>query len=198
MSDKHPPQPQYLDVIANAFKTAQAWKFATFTVGAVAAILAFALVSSTRNTPVVLVPYELATASERMTVTTNGEIKGTSHEYLANIALGDLSLILNFSPDNVVTQHKRFLNRLTEDLYALQKETLLGLADDLKRKGITQSFYPQEVRVTPEGTRVVITGTQIRYMAGKEMQRAPLTYIVSYKVYKGYMHVADLRQENAS
>lgn len=193
MSDKKPPQ--YLDVVANAFKTAQAWKAACFFLGAVSLLLAYALVSSARNTPVVLVPYELATSGERMKVTTNGEIKGTSSEYLANVALGDLSLILNYTPDNVITQHKRFLNRVTDELYAQQRETLLGLAAELKKQGITQSFYPSEVRVTPEGTRVLIVGTQVRYMAGKEMQRVQLRYQISYTVYKGFMHVADLHQE---
>lgn len=193
MSEKKTPP--YLDVVANAFKTAQAWRTATFVVSSVAAMLAFALVQNARNTPVVLVPYELASSGERMTVTTNGEIRGTSNEYLANVAMGDLGLILNFTPDNVLTQHKRFLNRVTEDLYAQQKEQLLGLAEQLKKDNITQSFYPSEVRVTPEGNRAVITGTQIRYLAGKEMQRVKLTYVISYKVYKGYMHVSDLRQE---
>jgi type IV conjugative transfer system protein TraE len=192
MSEKKPPP--YLDVVANAFKTAQAWRTATFVVGAVAIALAFALVSSTRNTPVVLVPESLATSSDRMTVTTNGEIKGTSNEYVANVAMGDLSLILNFTPENVVTQHKRFLNRVTDDLYVQQKEKLLAQAAQLKSDNITQSFFPSEVRVTPEGNSAVIEGTQIRYVGGKEMQRVSLTYVISYKVYKGYMHVADLHQ----
>lgn len=195
MSEKKPPP--YLDVVANAFKTAQAWRTATFVVGAVAIALAFALVSSTRNTPVVLVPENLATSSDRMTVTTNGEIKGTSNEYVANVAMGDLSLILNFTPENVVTQHKRFLNRVTDDLYVQQKETLLAQAAQLKSDNITQSFFPSEVRVTPEGNSAVIQGTQIRYVGGKEMQRVSLTYVISYKVYKGYMHVADLHQETS-
>jgi type IV conjugative transfer system protein TraE len=196
MSDKKPPP--YLDVVANAFKTAQAWRTATLVVSAVAVMLAFALVSSARNTPVVLVPEALATSGERMTVTTNGEIRGTSNEYVANVAMGDLSLILNFTPENVVTQHKRFLNRVTDDLYVQQKEALLAQANQLKKDNLTQSFFPSEVRVAPEGNRAVIQGTQIRYVAGKEMQRVSLTYVISYKVYKGYMHVADLHQETSA
>lgn len=195
MSDKKTPS--YLDVIANVSRTAQAWRFSTFVLTGLVVVLTYALVHSARNTPVVLVPYELASSGERMTVTTNGEIRGTSNEYVANIAMGDLSLILNFTPDNVLTQHKRFLNRVTEELYAQQKETLLGLAEELKKKGVTQSFYPTEVRVASDGARVVVRGTQIRYLAGKELQRVTMTYVISYKAYKGYMHVADLRQESA-
>jgi type IV conjugative transfer system protein TraE len=185
----------YLDVVANAFKAKEAWRMATFVVSAVAIMLAFALVQNTRNTPVVLVPHDLASAGTRMKVETNGELRGTSQEYLANAALGDVSLILNFTPDNVQTQYKRFLNRLTEALYGEQKETMLGQAEQLRKDGITQSFNPTDVKVSTAGDRVDVSGTQIRYRAGTELQRANVTYSISYKVYKGYLHVSDLRQK---
>ncbi|MNR71644.1 TraE protein [compost metagenome] len=185
----------YLDVIANAFKTAQAWRTASMFLGAIALMLAAALIYQQRNTPVVLVPYDLASSGKQMTVTTNGEIRGTSYEYMANTALSDASLILNFIPDNVVTQTTRFLNRLTDDLYGQQREPLLAQADDFKRRGVTQSFYPADIRVSPDGKRVEIDGTQLRWVGGKETLRTKLTYVITYKVFKGYLHVADLRQQ---
>lgn len=194
MTDKK--SPQYLEVVANAFKTAQAWRMASFVLAAVVGLLAYALVSQSRNTPVVLVPYDLAAAGKEMSITTNGDLRGTSTEYMANIALGDLSLILNFTPDNVRSQYRRFLNRATEDLYGTQKELLLADAEKLKDKGITQSFYPSDVSLLPDGTSVEVSGTQIRWMAGQETLRTKVTYVLSYKVYKGYMHVADLRQKS--
>jgi type IV conjugative transfer system protein TraE len=192
MSD---PKQNYLDSVANAFQTAQAWKTATYTLGAAVIFLVGALIYQQRNTPVVLVPHDLAASSARVTVTTNGEIRGTSSEYMANTAMSDASLILNFIPDNVVTQTTRFLNRLTEDLYGEQREQLLAQAEDFKRRGVTQSFYPSEIKVSPDGTRVQIDGTQLRWVGGKETLRAKLTYVITYKVYKGYLHVADLRQQ---
>lgn len=194
MSEKN-KSPQYLDVMANAFKAKEAWRMATFIVSGIAVMLAFGLVNQSRNTPVVLVPMEVATAKGPMEVTTNGVINGTSQEYAANIALGDLSLILNFTPETVQTQYKRFLNRLTDSLYGSQKEALLGQADQLRRDGITQSFFPVEVNVNTASDRVEITGTQLRYRAGTELQRDRITYSISYKVYKGYMHVSDLQQK---
>lgn len=185
----------YLDVVANAFKTAQAWKMTTLVLAGLVVFLVFALISQGRNTPVVLVPYDLASSAGRVTVNTNGEIRGTSSEYMANTALSDLSLILNFTPDNVVTQHQRFLNRLTETLYGSQREALLAQADELKRKAITQSFFPDEVRVMPDGSKIEVSGTQIRYQGGKETLRSKVTYFISYKVFKGYMHVSDVRQK---
>lgn len=187
--------PQYLDVVANAFKAAQAWRFASFTLAAVVAILSYALIYQSRNTPVVLVPYDLAVSDKTMAVPVNGELRGTSYEYMANTALSDLTLILNFTPDNVITQHQRFLNRVTEELYGQQRETLLAQADDYKRHTITQSFYPLSIKVNPESTVVEITGTQLRWTGGKETVRSSVTYLVTYTVFKGYLHVSDLRQK---
>ncbi|KWU17815.1 TraE/TraK family type IV conjugative transfer system protein [Burkholderia cenocepacia] len=191
-------QTSYLDAVANAFKAVQAWKTATLFLGGVVLVLVFALIYQARNTPVVLVPFDLASSGKSMTVTTNGEIRGTSFEYMANTAMSDASLILNFIPDDVVTQTTRFLNRLTEDLYGQQRETLLAQAEDFKKRGVTQSFYPSEVRVSSDGTRVEIDGTQIRWVGGKETLRTHVTYVITYKVFKGYLHVADLRQKTDS
>ncbi len=187
--------PQYLEVVANAFKTAQAWRMATFVLSGVVAVLAFSLVSQARNTPVVLVPYDLAANGKNMTVTTNGEIRGTSVEYMANIGLADLALILNFTPDNVLSQTQRFLNRTTESLYGAQRETLLAQAAEFKSRNVSQSFYPADVKLSADGSRVEIVGTQIRWMGGKDTFRQKVTYILSYKVFKGFLHIADLRQK---
>lgn len=191
MADK---QPNYLDVVANAFSAAKAWRTATFVLAAVVAFLAYSLVSQQRNTPVVLVPFELATSGRNMQVTTSGELRGTSSEYMANMGLSDLGLILNFTPDNVISQHMRFLNRLTEQLYGQQRENLLAQADDYRRRSMTQSFYPRDVKVSTDSTKVSITGTQIRWIGGKESARSTVTYELTYRIFRGYAHISDLRQ----
>jgi type IV conjugative transfer system protein TraE len=189
------PKPgNYLEVVANAFKAAQAWRAATFALGVVVAILAFALVQSARNATVILLPHDLATIDQKMTVPLSGELRGTSVEYVANIAMADLALILNFTPDNVLTQHQRFLNRLTETLYGSQREVLLAQAAEMKQRNITQAFFPTEVRVSPDSTTAQVSGTQIRYIGGKETMRLRVQYTITYSVHRGYMHVSDLRQ----
>jgi len=195
MSDKNTP---YLDVIANAFSAVKAWRAAAFTLAAVVAFLAWALMYQARNNPVVLVPFELATSGKNMKVAVNGELRGTSQEYMANTAMSDLTLILNFTPDNVVSQHQRFLNRVTEDLFATQRDNLLAQADEYKRRVMTQSFYPDSVKVSTDSTRVEISGTQIRWMSGKETLRSRVTYVLTYKISQGYLHVADLRQKTGA
>lgn len=186
----------FIELSSNAFKAIQAWKFAAFFLAAVVAFLAFALVYQARNVPVVLIPHELAASSQRMQVPLNGELKGTSFEYMANAGLSDLSLILNFTPDNVISQHQRFMNRLTESLYGAQRETLLAQAEGFKRRAVTQSFYPTNIKVSPDYRVVEITGTQMRWVGGKESVRSSVTYFVTYTMFKGFLHVSDLRQKS--
>jgi type IV conjugative transfer system protein TraE len=186
--------PHYLGATANAARTTQAWKYASFVLGAVVVLLAHALISQARNAPVVLVPFELATSTGKMNVSVNGEMRGTSSEYLANLGLSDLTLILNFIPDNVISQHQRFLNRLTDELFGQQRENLLAQAEDYKNRSITQSFYTSGIKVSADSTKVEISGTQVRWVGGKDI-RTNVTYVLTYKSFKGFMHVSDLRQE---
>lgn len=186
---------KYIQLTSNAFKAVQAWKFATFVLAGVCVLLVFSLIYQARNAPVVLVPHDLAASSARVTVPLNGELRGTSHEYLSNVALSDLSLILNFTPDNVISQHQRFMNRLTEDLYGNTREKLLADAQTFKSRAVTQSFYPTNVKVSSDFRRVEVTGTQLRWVGGKESVRSTVVYTVTYSMFKGFLHVSDLRQQ---
>lgn len=185
--------PHYLGVTANATRATQAWKYSAFLLGAMTLAFAYLYVNEVRNSPIILVPFELATSKGNMTVNVNGELRGTNSEYMANMGLSDLSLILNFIPDNVISQHQRFLNRLTEELFGQQRENLLAQAEDYKRNSVTQSFYASGVKVSQDSSKVEISGTQIRWIGGKDI-RTNVTYVLTYKSFKGFMHVSDLRQ----
>jgi type IV conjugative transfer system protein TraE len=191
MADENP---HYLGATANANRATQAWKYASFLLGGMAIAFAYLFVGQVRNAPIALIPYDLATAKGNMTVNVNGELRGTNAEYVANLGLSDLTLILNFTPDNVISQHQRFLNRLTEELYGTQRENLLAQAEDYKRRSYTQAFYTSGVKVSSDSSTVEITGTQIRWIGGKDI-RTTVTYVLTYKSYKGFMHVSDLRQK---
>lgn len=188
----------YTDSIANAFQTVRAWQTATFVVGAVALSLAAGLVYMSQNAPTVLVPFDFAANNARMKVMTNGEIRGTSNEYLVNTALSDIALVTNFTPDTIVTQYERFLNRTTESLYATQYATLRAEAKQLRSDATTQAFFPNErTRVLGKGDRVEVSGTLIRWIADREIVRQPMTYVITYSVFRGYFHVADVRTAEA-
>jgi hypothetical protein len=188
----------YLDSVSAAFSEAKAWKMTTFVLGVVAVILSFQLVNQARNRPVVLVPYHAASDMGRVEVTTSGELRGTSSEYVANLAMADLGHILTFNPDSAITSTKRFLNRTTEQLYQSQEQVLLARAADNKQRGVTQSFFPGKVSVSTDRTKAEVTGRLVTSVGGKETQSITITYVLTYDASKGYPHVASITQKNAS
>lgn len=193
------PKQTYLDSIANAFNEAKAWRMATMALGAAVVFLTGALVFTAQNVPTVLVPHDFAANNARVKVTTNGEIRGTSQEYLANLALSDVSLVMNFTPETVVTQYERFLNRTSESLYGSQSLALREEAKGLKKDGVTQAFFPDErTKVSIDGNAVEVSGTIIRWMADREVLRQSARYRITYSVYRGYFHIKDLRSAEAA
>ena len=183
----------YLDVVANAFQEAKAWKFTSLTLGLVAGALAFGLIYESRNAPVILVPYNLATEQGPLKIKPNGKAGQTSPDYLIQIGLGDLATVLNWTPENVEIQHQRFLNRMTPELYAEQNVKLLGDAADFKNSSVTESFYPMGSRVDAAHNQVIVDGTLVRWTGEKETLRLKVTYTITYAPHNGYLHVSGLR-----
>jgi hypothetical protein len=193
------PKPTYLDTIANSINETKAWRLASLVLGASVVFLTGALIFTAQNIPTILVPHDFAVNNERVKVTTNGEIRGTSGEYLVNLALSDISLITNFTPETVQTQYARFLNRTTDSLFANQGATLRAEATSLRKEATTQAFFPNErTRASTEGNKVEVSGTLIRWLSDREIVRQSETYVITYSVFKGYFHVSDIRTLNAA
>lgn len=187
----------YLDSVTAAFKEVHAWKAATLIVGAIAVILAYQLANQSRRQPVALLPYAVATDMGRVSVTTNGELRGTSSEYMANLASADISLLLTFTPENVLTSTRRFLNRLTISAYQAQEQKLLAAAADNKDRAVTQSFFPTKLAVSPDRTQVEVTGKLVTSLGGKDAGSTAVTYVVTYDAASaGYPQVHSVTIKN--
>lgn len=186
---------KYADAVSNAFNTAQAWKYASFLLGAVSLVLAFFLIEASRNTPVVLIPYGAATSTSKLVVSGN-QPGATSPEYYSEIAMADLSMILDVTPNDITQQYQRFLTRLTPDLYGRQNASLMGQATNLQNQGITQSFYPLRISVDPQKEQVTVSGEQVQYLGGSETSRSNISYVVTYQETHGYLLISDLRQKS--
>lgn len=185
----------YLDAVANAFQEAKAWKFACLALGLACSGLAYGIIYQSRNTPVVLVPYNFASAEGPQKVQPTGKGEQTDDAYMVQTALGDLATVLNWTPESVEIQHQRFLNRMTPELYAEQNVKLLTDAGDFKAAATTESFYPVGSRVDRVSHQVAVDGTLVRWTGEKETLRMKVTYKLTYAPYKGYLHVAGLRIE---
>ena len=184
---------KYTDAVSNAFSEAKAWRAATVLLGLVVGTLSIALVMQSRAAPMILVPANFASVDGPIKIQPTNEYGETSPDFLAQIALGDLALILNWTPDNVAVQHQRFLNRMTPELYAEQNVAMMTQASEFKSNSTTQSFYPTTTRVGAKGSVVVVDGTLVRWTGEKESIRARVVYTISYAKFKGYAHVASLK-----
>ena len=184
---------KYSDAVANAFSEAKAWRAATVLLGLVVGVLAIALVIQSRATPLTLVPASFATSQGNITIEPTKDYSESSPDYLAQIALGDLALVLNWTPDNVEVQHQRFMNRMTPELYAEQNVAMMTQAAEFKANSTTQSFYPTDTRVSSKGSQVVVDGTLVRWTGEKESIRVKVTYTLTYAKSRGYAHVSSLK-----
>jgi len=182
----------YTEILANAFSEARAWKLTTFVVTGLCAVLAIALIWQSHTTPVVLVPAGFAETQGKVTVQPQ-TFQGTSPDYLAQVALGDLALILTWQPSNVELQYQRFLNRTTSELYQDQNVKLLADALKHRQTGTSQSFYPENVQVDVNSGRVIVDGYLVRWEGDKEVLRTRSRFTVTYRNQKGFLHVADLK-----
>lgn len=182
---------RYTDMLANAFLEVRAWRFTTIIVTCLAAILAVCLIWQSSTMPVVLVPAGLSETQGRHIVNP-GELAGTSPDYLSQVALGDLALILTWQPENVVLQYKRFLNRTTSELYARENVRLLAEAEQHRKDGSSQAFYPEGVRIDVKSSKLVVEGFLVRWTGEKEIVRTKSRFAVTYQHQKGLAYVANL------
>jgi hypothetical protein len=185
----------YIDAVTSAFAAMVSWRTSFFVSSMLAAALAVGLIYQSNKVHIVLMPYDLATASGNLKIDLSASnFAEANPEYVVNLALGDIGLLLNWTPESVIVQHQRFLNRLTPDLYAEQNVQLLAQAQSFQVDGVTQSFYPTETKIAG-GNKVRVVGTLIRWVGEKQTLRMRVAYVVTYSKFKGFMHVSALTIE---
>lgn len=182
----------HLDSIGNANASALSWRASFFTMTGFAAALALVIGVMWFNQQVVLIPHELATLKGPVKVSGTGRIEKSDPEYVTAMAISDLSLILNWTPETVITQYQRFLNRATSELYARENINLMQEAEKNRSNATTQAFFPDSTTVDLANSRVVVKGSLIRWVGDKESMRLTAQYTVGYRVNRGYLHVSKL------
>lgn len=186
----------YPDAVSNAFSAMMSWRTSFFVAAGLAAIFAIGLLYQANKAHVVLMPYaEALQHGGNVKLDIAASNYGTANpEYVSAIAISDISVLLNWTPESVVVQHQRFLNRLTPSLYAEQNIQLLQQAEEFRVDGVTQSFFPLETKVAENG-KVRISGTLVRWTGEKETLRIKAAYTITYSKTKGYIHVDALSIE---
>lgn len=186
-------KPSFTELLSNAFAEVRAWKLTSFVLASLCVIFAILLIYEANSRTTVLVPANVAELQGPVKVSPSGAFGDTSPEYLAQTALGDLALILDWSPDNVQLQYERFLNRCTGSLYAREDVRLLSKARKHQASGESQSFYPESTQVNLKTGQVIVDGHLVRWTGGKQLVRVRQRFVVTYRMQDGYLHVADVQ-----
>lgn len=185
-----------LDSMHKASHAIQAWKFASLTLAVIAGVLLYGVIHQTNTRPVILLPYEAAVKlKDPVTIPTNGSFAGMDAAYLSNIAMSDINLMLNYVPENVVQQRKRFLSRLTPLAASTYRKTLETEASELVTEGKSQYFAPTKVQVLPGSGSVRVDGKLTRILGGQVVLDTPISYEISYEISEGYPHVSKLTKK---
>lgn len=184
----------YADSLGRAFSESRAWRYATFTLSVVCVILAFGLVYSGLHAPSWLVPQGFAMSNQKVLLKPGTVVAPENSDYMSFVALGDLGLILNWTPETIADQYGRFLNRVTPSLYASQNIQMLQEAKEFSKSNTIQSFYPAEkVRLDPITKTIKVSGFLVRWAGEKQILRQNVVYEIKYVEERGMLYVDDLK-----
>jgi len=179
-----------LSTTSAAFSEVRAWKILALILFILCAYLTQALLSARSSSKVIVMPYAFATANpEKMDFSLSSNLASIPKNYLAALALSDLSLILNVTPENAQTQTRRFLNRLHTATFGKQKSELLTKADEYKTNAYSQFFSPApdtpdnpaiKITTSKDTISVTVRGELVRSQSAREVSRISTAYTVVY------------------
>lgn len=131
----------------------------------------------TANAPVRLVPYQYAVNKGIAEVTESGS---QTAEYLSHIAVADLKLYTDWTPVTVGVQFRRFLNRMSAQLHAVESTNLILEEKKISGKPYSQAFFTRKV-VFVGTDQVEMEGELVRWEGDIEVFRTKGKYTLSYR-----------------
>lgn len=178
---------QLLDSVKQGVVEAKVWRSAFKFMAVVAFALLAGLLWFVAHPSIVLLPQGVAEATGPMKVTVG---KATDPQYLTEVALSDLGLLLDWTPDTVTTQYARFLNRVTPALFASKQVSLVAEAQKHQKAAETEAFFPKTTTV--QGLTVSVVGELDQWIASNQVVHQDTTYVVTYQFEGGMLHVASV------
>lgn len=178
---------RYSDGLAVERAKAGVWRLAFFSILIVVMGLAITLIYQQVHRPTILIPHQVASASGPIKVEPG---TGESADYLGNLAVADLELLLNWDGNNIEQRFNRFLNRSSKALRQKSEVKLVEEAKDHKRNGETQVFYPNKIRLVGKNV-VEVFGLLVTFVGEKSVVKNDVTYLVAYEEGWGSMFYVD-------
>ncbi|MES2353149.1 MAG: type IV conjugative transfer system protein TraE [Pseudomonadota bacterium] len=150
----------------------------------VLAITAFSLVGRER---VILVP---PTISKSFWIE-GGKVSG---DYLDQMALFLIHLMLNVSPRSVDFQAKTLLQYASPDAYAELKTAMIATSERLKRDNAVTLFQPTAFNIDEPGMRVAATGVLVTYIGDKRVTEISKAYLIEFRYTGGKLYLSSFKE----
>ncbi len=150
----------------------------------VLALTAFALVGRER---VIVVP---PTVSKSFWV----DKEKVSADYLDQMALFLVQLMLNVTPRSVDYQARTLLGYTAPEAYAELKTAMTVAAERLKRDNAVTLFSPVAMQIDEPGMRVAINGTLATYIADRRVTDVNKSYLVEFRYSGGKLYLAAFKE----
>lgn len=184
-------QTKYGSKIANLSLELNAWRMTSLILMASSFILAYSLMQVSSHTTTIIIPHQVLAAGKQFKIKDNGF---EDPEYLGNLALADIQLLLNWTSENVQKQYGMFLNRATTELYGKENVRLLNEAKENSSNAVTQAFYPLSIKQNNNASAkyagvAAVSGILVRYEGEKQVLRTKVSYILRYKDVAGLLKV---------
>lgn len=181
-------QSKFISQLQEQARLHRAWMFAAIGFALLAGYLAHELSTVSGRVNSILLPYNVATSRGPISVTNANNARNAS--YLTMIALSDVSVLTNWTPDTVKSQTARLVARLAPAYRAHQEHGLLAQAEKNTAKQITQTFYV--TGTTVKGSTVSVIGTLERWKKGQPQTSANLTWKIRYQYVSGVPMITSL------
>ena len=117
-----------------------------------------------------------------------------SGEYLDQMAVFLMHLILNVSPRSIDYQSKTLLQYASPDAYAELKTAMAATGEKLKRDNAVTMFQPVGLTVDEPGMRVALNGVLATYIGDKRVSEASKAYLVEFRYAGGRLYLAGLKE----
>lgn len=117
-----------------------------------------------------------------------------SDSYLESFARDIISVYSNVTPANIEYSNEALLKMVYSSNYASLKKSLEERRDSIKRSGISQHFFIQEIEVDSKNSRTKVIGEQQSYVGDKLVSKERKTYMVGFKMQGMLIKLVEFRE----
>ncbi len=117
-----------------------------------------------------------------------------SSDYLDQMALFLIQLMLNVSPRSVDFQSKILLQYAAPEAYAELKTAMMATSERLKRDNAVTLFQPTVFNIDEPNMRVAANGLLATYIGDKRVSETNKTYLIEFRYTGGKLYLSGFKE----